>query len=363
MWLVFKLSLAAGAFLFRFISKFFVGILGLGEETQIDGTACFVKKHSNKSSTYATTYSFKYSSRAVFKLSRESRWDRLFKYLGLTSEFQTGDTGFDELVYIASDSTIFRNKVKADARVRELISLVFTESCELIGYSGEHLKFRFYGSRAADTKLMSLCAQLTQHLSTLDVGGAGVFSDRYALQVMAIEAVVWSLAAYAVAGFIEWSVIKEDVHVKAGLVATTGLLVGVALALAIFACLFLFLRKSSRGHRVLIESAVVLGLSLPVGGIQAVSDVNTQLDRGAPKTVLATITNLYEREHRGRRRRRWYSYHMHIQPQIAGVELPEHIRINRGVFDEAIARNSKSVLISVGPGSLGFAWYHSIRPM
>jgi hypothetical protein len=122
------------------------------------------------------------------------------------------------------------------------------------------------------------------------------------------------------------------------------------------------MRGSSRGHRIIVESAIVLVLGLPVAGIQVVGDSNRALDDAPPALVTRTIGYCEVREHRGRRGRRWYSYHVWLAPAVehpAGPSLPAEIEVTRSICNRAAAGDA--IELEIGPGRWSIPWYRSIR--
>ncbi|NJL27710.1 MAG: hypothetical protein HC897_07360 [Thermoanaerobaculia bacterium] len=61
------------------------------------------------------------SAPIVFRLQAEAASDRLFKKLGFAEEFQTGDSDFDQRVYIASDHPALHRLLIENERLRVLV--------------------------------------------------------------------------------------------------------------------------------------------------------------------------------------------------------------------------------------------------
>lgn len=110
---------------------------------------------------------------------------------------------------------------------------------------------------------------------------------------------IYGISIYAWSGFAEWSFSREAVHLSPFLVLRFGLLLGTVLAIVLIRIIIALMKGSSRGHRIIIESSMVLCLSFLIGGIQVVSDLNTALDENSPVEVKVNITSLYK--HRPRR--------------------------------------------------------------
>ena len=121
-----------------------------------------------------------------------------------------------------------------------------------------------------------------------------------------------------------------------------------------------FLKGCSRGHRIFIESFIVLGLSIPLGSIGLISDINIHFDNSRSIFVEAQITDKYEREHRSRRSK-WYSYHINVEAinNIAQFNLPRSISVSQAVYN-SVNKNG-TIRIEIGRGRLKHQWYRSIN--
>jgi hypothetical protein len=74
------------------------------------------------------------------------------------------------------------------------------------------------------------------------------------------------------------------------------------------------------------------------------------------------VTNRYQRVHHGRKGRRWYSYHIDIEPvdYSGAIKIPSQISISRDVFQ--IINPNGFVRLELGKGRLNHPWYRSISP-
>ena len=62
------------------------------------------------------------SDKLRFVLRRETGFDRIARSLGIASEWQTGDIGFDQKVFILSEDVSFNQALTRDRELRELSS-------------------------------------------------------------------------------------------------------------------------------------------------------------------------------------------------------------------------------------------------
>lgn len=185
--------------------------------------------------------------------------------------------------------------------------------------------------------------------------------DHYSFRVLIIEAIIFSIAAYSWLGFGEFYMFTEDVHLSPFLITGFGLFVGALATLLLVGIIFFSLRGSSRSHRIIIESAIVLGMSIPMGGIQLVSDLNTSLDKSNPAIVEARVIRLYEQRHRGRKGRVYYTYHLDIEliSETTEFNIPRHIEIDHSKFIEL--GGAQAVTLTIGRGYLKYPWFKKIE--
>lgn len=359
MWIIFKLIISVGAFFFRLGGKFFARIgLSRGE---VNGCSYFIKIKKTKHSIINTSIGIDFKCNAIFKITKEGHWDRLFKKLLIVEEVQTGDVEFDKKFYIASDAPAFKMAIKHDPKIREVIHELFGNSCQHIFCDGYTLWCTFPGDERDNFDLLQKCVAIKERFVEVKRICSSIRNDPFAIKVLIIEAIIYSASAYAWTGFAEWQFFREDVHLSPFLVMRFGLIAGTLITLVFIAAILVILQKSSRAHRVIIESAVVLGLSIPVAGIQIVSDLNTNFDKRQPLRVEAKVARLYEQEHRGRRGTRYHTYHLDIDPmsEQTEIELPRHIEISRNKYNQLL--NTQTVTLTIGKGYLNYPWYKEIE--
>lgn len=362
MWIIFKLAAVICASIVKLCAKYIGPRFDFGKSEDVDGVKVYVRPIKGKHGiVLATRFGFEFRCRSVFKLTEEKDWDGFFKGFGLTTELQTGDDQFDRTVYIASDSSGFREEIVRDAKLREMIMGAFRKGCAYISCDGRTLWMQFPEDETENYFLKKEMAAIYQQMQDIDQSWKGIFHDIYAWKILLVECIVWSLAAYAATSFFEMMEVREDVHFDGPSVFVYGLGAGLFLAALLFALIAVFLRKSSRGHRILVESALLLAIAFPMGGMGVAADINTKLDRSESIEVKAQVTDNYRREHRRRRGSKYYTYHIHINQldKQDQVDLPRHIEVEYGFWNQA--KKDKQIAIEVGQGALKLPWYRSFR--
>ncbi|MCB0272926.1 MAG: hypothetical protein KDD46_07920 [Bdellovibrionales bacterium] len=361
MWIFIKLSITVLAFFYKFFAKTF-NFSSSGDAITVKGIPCYVGTTKGKyGKILSTHFKVKFDSKYIFKFTKESWFDRLMKSLGIAIEIQSGNSRFDQHVYVASDSRSFMQKVCYTPEVQALITQLFiNHEAKYISSNGKTIKINFSGDVQNNTRLMEKFVELFLHIAKIKIRSPYSF-DSFAVKALVLESLVWSTAVYSIMGFIEFTFHPEDIHLHEYSLFIQGLFTGMIIAIALIMFVIILMRGSSRGHRLILESILLLLFSLPFGGYNIVSDLNTKLDRAAPVIEEAMVINHYKRLHRGRRGRKYFTYHIQIdQFKTQDIyNLDRDIKITSDDFTRV--QNGDTVKIEIGPGWLKHPWYRSFN--
>ncbi|QLY26344.1 hypothetical protein [Bdellovibrio sp. KM01] len=357
MWLLLKLLFSAVTFAIRFSNRRIKIVAD--NKSMHDGIELFTNVMTNKSGTVqATSWNRVFPSKVIFKLTRESKMDRFFKNWGLADEIQTQDLTFDDLVYIASDSSSFMRKIQQDREARRLILELFNNGCEYIFGDGNLLRVHFRGDHRVDVNSANLLAALSKQLEEIQKQSKEF--DPFFIKALMAEALIWGFAGYSLSSLLQWTTVHEDVYLNSNAMAKVALLFTGFLSLSLIFLILSVFKGSSRGHRIIIEGVLILAFSIPIGGIALFSDINIHMDRSASTTIEASVEGHYTQMHRRRRGRHYITYHIQISPTNPPQEftLPLDIMISSGLYDQ-LQLGSK-VRIEIGRGKLRQPWIRSI---
>lgn len=362
MWIIFKLIVMVVAFLIRWFFKNF-GKVYRGQEETINQKTLFVRKISNKHQVVDTVFRFEFSSQSLFKLSLESEIDQFFKKVGIANEVQTGDTDFDQKIYVASDSSLFRDQIKQDTKLRQLVLGLFKLECESIEGNGQYVSFKFPGDRSNDQNLKQELSVFFALFSELNLSSNHLLKDPFSVKVLFAEALIWSMAAYAWTSYFSWTFGAGEIHLNPLAMISYGLVIGLSVLAVVVFIIAKFFKGSSRGHRIFIESVMVLGLSLPIGGISSFHDINTFNDNSLTTVIEAEVISNEEKISRRRSNRAKKSYHLEIRTNSEQdkFNLKTRWKISREQFD-SIGSN-KFVQFRIKSGRLMQPWIQSIEPL
>ncbi|MBA3452432.1 MAG: hypothetical protein H0T42_04970 [Deltaproteobacteria bacterium] len=357
MWIAFRLILAIIGFAIRQLSR--------GKQHATDGVfegiGYFEKVLKNKRRPVGFVIGMERRSPTWLRCHAESSADRFFKWLGVANEVQTGDASFDDLVYVTCDHPYIHALLIEAPELRAAIRAAFEEGYKRVMFNGATVAIE----READHEPLQRDFELLKRIHTasarLEDEVPSRLGDLFLWKALLVESLIWGVGGYAIGAAIELFVLDADVHVAHRQLIGVGLTLAVAAFVVLIALIVLSMRGSSRGHRVIVESALVLLIGLPSAAIQIVGDTNRALDDAPPTVVTRTASQCEVREHRRRRNRRTYSYHLWIQPapEQSPSVLPRSIEITRELCT-AVAPGA-SVELTIGPGRWDLAWYRQIR--
>jgi hypothetical protein len=313
----------------------------------------------NKGRKTSETIEIPFPSKVVFKLTRESFWDRFFKNIGFSEELQTRDQEFDAKVYISSDHVGFFSVLRTNAELRRLAKNLLTERVLWIACDGHFLTYSIrlnYDVTVVEEDAIALFHQLKEKLPEL----GRRFEDPFVWKALATQVFIWSVAGYALGGAIEYAVSRHDNHLFPEEVIKLGMWIGAGASLFAFLAIWALFRSSSRGHRILIESFLVLILTGPVASAQFVADINRGLDRSQPVEIKREVERGDVRTRRNRRSRTQHYYLIFSwdKSQQQGMALPLEMQVERSEFDRAV--QAKEITLQVKRGFFGLPWYSSV---
>jgi hypothetical protein len=348
MWILMRVVLATLGFWLR--------QLGKGRTLELDqsyeGTPYVAKIRRDKHVVTHFTIGMACRSPAWIRLHLEGSLDRWFKRIGFSSEIETGDDVFDRIVYVACDHPFVAQVLRESAELRDAIYAMLEAGYEYVMFDGAARPPRDEPS-PRDLQMLKRVKEAAKRLET---PLPSRIRDPFMWKVLVIEGVIWSIFGFALGAFFEAYVYREQFHVSTFHVW----LVGVGLALVAFLVLvgatYLLLRGSSRGHRVIIESALVLVISLPGASTQIVADTNRKLDDAPAVTVTRTIESCRLRKTRGRTEASLY-----LAPESTPTEprVPHEIEVRTYLCSAAVP--GATVELDIKPGRLGLPWLQQIR--
>jgi hypothetical protein len=353
-WIVIRLILAVIGFAIRRLRHAKVPVAS----STIEGVPYFETIHRNKQSITGFTIGMARTSPTWIRLHAESRVDRFCKWLGITNELQTGDARFDDTIYVTCDHPHVHAVFRESKPLRDAILAAFAAGYRWIRYDGVTVRMQRRIRSEPSQEDNKLLTDVWRASSALAGDPPSRLTDPFLWKALVIEGVIWGILGYALGAVIESRVHHEDYHLWHSQVIKTGLVVAAVGFLVLVGVIALWMRGSSRGHRVIVESAIVLLLGLPITAIQLVGDTNRALDNEPGVRAERRLERCEQRRHRAKRSY-FYTYHLWLvqTPELAGPRLPRAIEVP----SELCGMPTTPVHLTIGPGRWGIPWYREIR--
>ena len=289
----------------------------------------------------------------------ETAVDRLCKRLRLAREIQTGDAAFDELVYVTSDHPHVETVLKESPALREAIRKVLEDGYRRVAFDGAMVWLERASEVAPSDDDVRLLADVHAASERLEAGLPSRLASTFLWEAFIIEGVAWSIFAFGAGAILQFWVGEQDHHLFPSQLIRPGLIIAAAIFAILVTLILFLLGGSSRGHRILVESAIILAIGLPTAGIQIVADTNRMLD-DEPSTVVQRTASRCEVRKRRSRRRTYYTYHLRLaNPMMPGEpELPSVIDVTDSLCRDVT--EGAQVEFEIGPGRWGIPWYRRI---
>lgn len=360
MWIVIRMTLAVIGFVVRQLTRRRQRTVG----GIFDGVEYFQRIHGGgKKPPHAVSIGMPLSSPTWIRFHAESRIDRFCKKLGIANEIATGDAAFDDHVYVTCDHPAVAAQLASSAELRAAIRAGLELGADAVSYDGTAVWIEGIPGPAIVDLHREVIAALHHASAPLTEVPRRWFADRFLWKALLVEGVVWSVLAYGVGAIVQLAVQKEDLHLHREDVVWAGLAVAALAFVALVLVIALWLRGSSRGHRLIVEGAVVLAFGLPVASVQMVGDTNRALDDAPPTLVHRSAARCEVHAHRDRKGRKSYSYHLYLaatpeQPVERGPRPPSTIEVTAALCDATYA--GAPVELAIKPGRWGLPWYQHI---
>lgn len=305
------------------------------------------------------TISIDSENRGEFRVHKERKFDRLFKFLGITVEIQTGDRYFDENYYLETDSVAFSRTCFDSADAREAVNRLFSQGITRLSCNRENLQavispFRF-GENIDREFVESVVTELIRLRDCIPRDFfEPVIAGTPAWKVKRNTVYAVSVASLAVGGLLLVIGLKFYRPLDGTVVFLFSLRysIPVLVLFAVFAVIWLKGRSSS--HRELAVNSLIALFGIPLAGVALVIVLNGYLDKSA--------TSMHEMLVAGKKvthSSKSTSYYIRVKSWRKGRQS-EKIKVSKQLYRQV--RTGKTVVsIETGPGYLQFEWLVSLK--
>jgi hypothetical protein len=301
-----------------------------------------------------------------FSLKSECWIDRLFKRIGITAEFQTGNRRFDDTVYIVSDDPRIEALLRRSDDVRKdvlrLISAtpdwsVYELRCAA-GRLWVDYKQRTDGIIDTDSvKFIAVpaLARLAAVLQAFEVDNKERKRDPFAWKAATLLAFSTGLAINGYIQFMRYYYLDlPDVVDGNALWHTAAVITAVIVAALVVSCL-LILGHGARTHLVLLELLVVGGFGVFTTAETTMRDLNMDWDTQAAQRIEVSLVRRYVHERSGRMTRPIFYLVVEDWTQPGWTRS---LRVSDSLYDSV--QPGQRLVVHQRPGYFGFRWIEDI---
>lgn len=323
----------------------------------LDGVEFSLEKTKHDASIWTP-----FKSRFVFKINPEKTWDRFFKYIGLSVEFQTGDKEFDERIYMASDSLSLNKHIASDEELKKLIVELSKLGFKQIVVDGSYFKIKLSKEQNFDNTHLANGVRIYKALLGIEKKWRGNFSDPFAWKYLFTECIVWSIGVYGFISLYAFYFGEWYFYIDIYPLIELGLIYSSAACLFLIFLVFYFFRESSRAHRIILESALVLIAGVPAAATGLLSDLNIYLDQNKTTTIELLIedkTTYVVSRSRGTGTTTYYYLHLQQKNNYRFYQIPKTLSVPSELYDRAV--QGQYLTIEVSPGRYKFPWFKRMQ--
>ena len=305
------------------------------------------------------------SDKLRFVLRRETGFDRIARSLGIASEWQTGDIGFDQKVFILSEDVSFNQALTRDRELRELSSTLLASpkspriECRAgmlyLGFATDELDDDD-GTEKVSQRFAVQLGQLVKLRDGLQRIRAQSWDEQRDPSLTRKAMLVGTSLALGVAGVValvfdlgvdRHQVVRENIPLVA-----TWITVGIigSLLLATFA----WLKSTPHTHAVLLDILLAAAPGCWAAANGSATVYNEKFDRGVAQQLPVQVVKT---ERRKSRRRTSYYLYVERWPDSRG---DTQVRIDEKDF--GWIPQGSCITVTWHPGRLGDGWVSGYKP-
>lgn len=309
-----------------------------------------------------------------FSLKFEGKIDRFFKSIGLSTECQSGDSRFDETVYIVSDDEWLCTQLQVNTELRTLFYDIFwhyhEQKIQLTAIRCFDGRIMISAQRRSEEQDEALIREYARSVAAylqkivLHLPSKGSIDERMYREPTGVIAHVFSIIVFVLlanGAIVLFTDMMTTVKIMPHLVHTFSVIplsiktTVVVLALLMMATFF-FLRQSSRISPVTVQIMTLGTLGILLSSIVEIREIDTALDTSPANVYTSRVTGKEAVHHR----KRGTSYHLYFRPwdmQQGSFDLivPHSLyaKTNEGDFARIYQHH----------GYLGYPWIENIEIM
>lgn len=255
-----------------------------------------------------------------FSIKHQSWLDSFFKFIGVSNEFETKDSEFDDSFYLVTDSKALQRLIASSEEFRSAIKNIMKhERGGGFKAKGIHCRNgRFWvvfsvgsGYEKADIEDVSYSVQkyfndVALLLCKQESLSKSIWLDPFVLKAAILLAISSGLAINGVLQVLRsyfgyFPLVLDNSPIFHDALKYSVVFLVIFLIVALFC-----LRRSARTHIVLLELVTVGSLGVFLSTAMEMRDINMEWDRSPPQMHKVEVVKKYEQRSSGRRKRTHY---------------------------------------------------------
>lgn len=306
-----------------------------------------------------------------FSLKFETPFERFFKSLGLSTECQSGDSRFDETIYIISDDEWLCNELSNNNSLREVLYSLFWSHHEkrikiekIECFDGRFLlKTKNITGTLTDDQakglfktIVPLMKQAIEHLPSKATPHDPIYREHSGKIAFVFHTLIVALIVnggmmlyFEHNSYLAFPQLSDSYSVL-----PMGIAVTIISLATIIAIVYKYLRQSSRFSPVLFELFTLGSLGLFLSALVEIKEVNVYLDTSDATTFASSITS--KEMHSERKRSTTYFlnlYGWNNQP------MQHRIQIDSTLYHQY--NENDHITVYLHKGLLGYPWIEKIE--
>lgn len=306
-----------------------------------------------------------------FSLKFEGKIERFFKSMGLGTECQSGDTRFDETIYIVSDDEWLCSRLRNDSEIRTLLYDIFwcyyehgIKVINLRCFDGRILITSQYPSDEQNDPFIRdyvrSVATLLQK-AAIHFPSRGSIKDRMYREPSGYTAHIFNivvlalLANGAIVVFVDMMAMQATPHlVNSFSVVPLSIAVTFAILVAMIWAAIVALRRSSRFSPVSAQIMTLGLLGIFLTSIVEIKEIDVRMDSSAANVYESRVVGKEAVHHR----KRGTTYHLYFSPWNGRTSTYD-LSVPHSLYVQAT--EGDIVRIHEHAGYLGYPWIETIE--
>ena len=227
MWILVRLVIAIGAFLYRLCRE----MTPKRFDQERHGFRYLVKEKKEKRKVVKRIIETPVRSAFLCSLSVEKSSDKFWISLGFGEELQTGDGEFDKRIYVIGDHPLVGEYLVREAKLRNLFVKLIGYEVTSIGITGKTVRFDL-PERTEVKKVLPALEEVAESIQRIQPSVRSRFVDPFYVKALFSESFVWGIVAYSLMSFIEWHFNYTTSHLDPMSLLPFGLVLSLFLTLA-----------------------------------------------------------------------------------------------------------------------------------